>query len=41
MPKESNQSELSPDFNQPITFQNIEFAYPSRPDNNVLKGYQF
>ena len=37
MPEESNLSKLSPDFSQAMTFQNIEFAYPSRPENNVLK----
>ena len=41
MPQESNQSKLNPDFNQPLHFQNIEFAYPSRPDNNVLKNISF
>lgn len=37
MPIESNNSNNSPDFNQPIIFENIEFSYPSRPDNLVLK----
>ena len=37
MPIESNNSSNSPDFNQPIKFENIEFSYPSRPDNLVLK----
>ena len=38
MPIESNNSSNSPDFNQPIKFENIEFSYPSRPENLVLKG---
>lgn len=37
MPEESNLSKLSPDFSQAMTFQDIEFAYPSRPESNVLK----
>jgi len=37
MPIESNNSNNAPDFNQPIKFENIEFSYPSRPDNLVLK----
>ena len=38
MPIESNNSSTSPDFNQPIKFENIEVSYPSRPENLVLKG---
>lgn len=37
MPIEANNSNNSPDFNQSIKFENIEFSYPSRPDNLVLK----
>jgi len=37
MPIESNNSNNVPNFNQPIVFENIEFSYPSRPDNLVLK----
>lgn len=37
MPIESNNSNNVPNFNQPITFENIAFSYPSRPENLVLK----
>jgi len=37
MPIESNNSNHAPNFDQPIRFQNIEFSYPSRPENLVLK----
>jgi ABC-type multidrug transport system fused ATPase/permease subunit len=37
MPIESNIANNAPDFNKPIKFENIEFSYPSRPENLVLK----
>jgi ATP-binding cassette, subfamily B, bacterial len=37
MPIESNIANNAPDFNKPIKFENIEFSYPTRPENLVLK----
>lgn len=37
MPAESNSSEIEPNFNQTLHFNNVQFAYPSRPENPVLK----
>jgi len=40
-PSEMNNSDISPNLSQPIQFQNVEFSYPSRPDNLVLKDVSF
>lgn len=40
-PSETNNSALNPNLNASIKFQNVQFAYPSRPDNLVLKDISF
>ncbi len=40
-PSESNNSSFIPNFDSPIKFQNVQFAYPSRPENLVLKDISF
>lgn len=37
-PRETNNSPHTQEINQNITFQNIQFAYPSRPESPVLKN---
>lgn len=40
-PSESNDSITNPNLSEAIHFQNVHFAYPSRPENSVLKDISF
>lgn len=40
-PSEINNANHSPQLSKTIQFQNVEFSYPSRPDNLVLKDITF
>lgn len=39
--KESSNGQLKPDFTGEVSFKNVHFHYPQRPDLEVLKGVDF